>query len=218
MHQMEFGRRTFLRAFLGFGLVLVLVSGVGYRYRQSLLRRYLRLRLDESSDAGELSEQELQVIKALFEVISPKPAPPTETLVEFVNLRTSSAKGFYREYRDAAAMLESAAGERFGRNFASLGTESRERILGKILARRSSVPVASEAEPPTLLQTIEVIFQILFFRPESRFKEFVFLDLLRFYWSSSAGWAAVGYNSHPGVPSAFRAYTLPPAQKTITSL
>jgi hypothetical protein len=218
MYKRKIGRRVFLQVCFGIGVILVVVCGFGYQYRERLVRRYLRLRLDDDSEKGELSAQQFEVISAMFDVISPSPAPGREALLEFVNLRTSNVMGRYREYKEAAAMLESLALKHCGLGFASLETKSRETLLDMILGRQSSLVNWSERKPLTLVKTLDVVFKVLFFRPEVRFKEFVFLDLLRFYWSSSAGWNAVGYDAHPGVPSAFRAYTLPVTEKRATAL
>jgi hypothetical protein len=214
MYKGIIGRRGFLKVLLGFGVILVVVCGFGYQYRERIVRRYLRLRLDDDSQKGELSTQQFEVIRAVFEVISPTPAPGREALLEFVNLRTFGLRGWYREYGAASAMFESLALKQFGLGFTALEAKSRETLLGMILGRQSPLLNSSERKPPTLVQTLDAVFKVLFFRPEVRFKEFVFLDLLRFYWSSSAGWRAVGYDAHPGVPSAFRGYTLPVAGKT----
>jgi hypothetical protein len=210
-------RRTFLRLLVGLSLIVILVTGLGYRYRQVLLRRYSQLRLDESSGSGTLSKDEFEVIRAVCEVISPKPSPPTEELREFVNLRTANAKGCYREYQDAAALLESLARRQFDRGFAVLEEQSKQEILRKVLLQRSSLTLTQETEELSFTQRIELAFQVFFFHAETRFQELVFLDLLRFYWTSSAGWAAVGYQSYPGVPKPPRAYTLAPVHESLSS-
>jgi hypothetical protein len=204
-------RRTFLKAFLGLGLFITVATGLGHGYRRPLYRRYLQLRLDESSDKGTLSQDEFQVIRALFEVVSPKPAPPAEEFLEFVNWRTSTAKGYYAEYRRAVEFLESKAYARFGVSFATLHEESREGILREVLPKHTFLPLQEalpiqEAEP-NLVGKIQVACELLFFKAGARFKYFIFWDLLRFYWLSSTGWATVGYGSYPGVPDPHRTYT-----------
>ena len=62
-----------------------------------------------------------------------------------------------------------------------------------------------EAEPG-LAGKFRILRELFLFHAEARFKYFVFWDLLRFYWLSSAGWAAVGYTSYPGVPDPHRTY------------
>jgi hypothetical protein len=72
---MRHSRRTLLKALIGLGLCMVLVSGVAHANRRALYRRYLQLSLDDSSAQGILSPEEFQVISAAYEVVSPKPAP-----------------------------------------------------------------------------------------------------------------------------------------------
>jgi hypothetical protein len=208
-------RRTFLRALVGCSLIVVLATGLGYRYRRPLLRRYLKLTLDESSDAGTLSADEFQVFRAVFEVIVPKPAPSAENLLDFINLRTSSAKGYYREYEDAAALLNSRARKRFSSTYASLDERSRESILREVLDGQLSF--AQENQELSSTKKMRLTFQLLFSRPEMRFQAFVFLDLLEFYWLSGTGWAVVGYSSYPGIPKDPRAYTVAPDQKPVVA-
>src|SRR5688572_10237372 len=126
-------RRTFWKALLGLGLFITVATGLAHGYRRPLYRRYLQLRLDESSEKGILSQDEFQVIRAAFEVVSPKPAPSTEELLEFVNWRTSTAKGYYSEYGRTVELLESKTHARFGVSFAALNEESREGILREVL-------------------------------------------------------------------------------------
>jgi hypothetical protein len=51
-------RRVFLALILGLGLCVVLTTGLGYWYRRLIYRKYLRLRLDESAEAGMLSPEQ----------------------------------------------------------------------------------------------------------------------------------------------------------------
>ncbi len=206
-------RRTFLKALVGLGLFGIVTTGVGYRYRQRLLRRYTELSLDESSDKGTLSQDEFRVIRAVSEVISAKPVPPAEELLEFLNFRTSNLAGYYREYKDAASLFESRARSRFGKGFAALEEDSRETILRSILLEG---PV--QTGQPVIYRKIQTAFRVLSSRGEKRFKKFVFPDLVMFYWSSSAGWAAVGYSSYPGIANPPRAYTTAPQRATTRSL
>jgi hypothetical protein len=211
----ELTRRLFLQLLLGLCLFVVLATGVGYQYRRAIYRKYLRLRLDESAGRGMLSHEQFQIIQALFDVVAPQPAPSSAELRQFVAWRTSSVDGYYREYTEAATLLESAAHRHFGVGFAALDSESRDQLLRGILPARTLLPLQEtlpiqEAEPPGLMQKIRIAFDTVVHRAEARFKYFVFWDLLLFYWSSSAGWAAVGYGSYPGVPAHPRGYTVPP--------
>ena len=204
-------RRIFLKVLVGLSLLAMVVAGVGHQYRRQLYRRYLRLKLDASSEGGTLSKREFQVIQALFEVISPRPAPSPTELLEFINWRTLTTQGYYQEYTCAVELLEARSRTRFGASFATLSEEMRDGLLREIIPRHTLLPLqetlpAYEAEP-SLAGKFQILQELFFFRTEARFKYFVFWDLLRFYWLSSAGWAAVGYTSYPGVPDPQRTYT-----------
>jgi Gluconate 2-dehydrogenase subunit 3 len=208
-------RRVFLILLLGLCLLFVVTAGLGHRYRRTIYRKYLRLRLDDSADEGTLSPEQFQVIHAVFAVIAPTPAPSQAELLDFVNWRTSSMEGCYPEYRAAVELLESHARRRFGANFTTLSLESRDQLLRDILPRHTLLPLQEslpiqEAEPPGFMRKVRTAFETLAYRAEARFKYFVLWDLLVFYWSSSAGWSAVGYHSYPGVPDHPRGYTVPP--------
>jgi Gluconate 2-dehydrogenase subunit 3 len=208
-------RRVFLALLLGLGLLVILTTGLGYQYRRMIYRKYLRLRLDESADEGMLSPEQFQVIQALFDVVAPQPAPSQAQLLEFVHWRTSTVEGYYPEYIAAVELLESYAQRRFGGNFARLSLEARDHLLREILPRHTLLPLQErlpiqQAEPPGFTGKVRTVFETLAYRAEARFKYFVFWDLLMFYWSSSAGWSAVGYDSYPGVPAHPRGYTVPP--------
>jgi hypothetical protein len=208
-------RRFFLKVCLGLCLVAIIMLGVGYQYRRPIYRKYLQLRLDESADKGVLSPEQFRVIQALFEVIAPKPAPSSEALLDFVTWRTTDVAGYYREYTAAVDLIESRSRARFSTSFVVLTLESREKILHDLLPRHTFLPLQEtlpigESEPSGLLQKFQIALQTVAFRAEARFKYFVFWDLLRFYWTSREGWAAVGYTSYPGAPDHPRGYTVPP--------
>jgi hypothetical protein len=208
-------RRLFLKVCLGLCLVVILMLGVGYRYRRPIYRKYLQLRLDESTAKGTLSSEQFRVIQALFDVVAPKPAPSSEALLAFVTWRTTDVAGYYREYTEAVDLIESRSRARFSTGFVTLPLESQEKILHELLPRHTFLPLQEmlpigESEPPGLLEKFQIAFQTVALRAEARFKYFVFWDLLRFYWTSSAGWAAVGYTSYPGAPDHPRGYTVPP--------
>jgi hypothetical protein len=207
-------RRSFLTAVVGLGLFATIATGFAYGYRRPLYRRYLQLKLDEFSDKGTLSPDEFQTIRAAFEVVSPKPPPPAEEFFEFVNWRTSTTNGYYREYQRAVKLLESKTRARFEGTFATLNAHSREEILREVMPRHTFLPLQeglpNQEIEPSLVGKFRVIFELLFFNTGARFKYFIFWDLLRFYWLSSAGWAVVGYQSYPGVPDPHRTYTSAP--------
>jgi hypothetical protein len=207
----QVSRRIFLKVFVGFGLCAMAVAGVGHQFRRQLYRRYLQLRLDESLKPGTLSEGEFQVIQALFEVISSRPPPSPGELLEFVNWRTSMTPGYYQEYKSAVELLEARSRTRFDAGFATLSEEMRDGLLREVLPWHTLLPLqetlpAHEAEP-SLVGKFRILQELFFYHTEARFKYFVFWDLLRFYWLSSAGWAAVGYTSYAGVPDPHRTYT-----------
>jgi hypothetical protein len=208
-------RRLFLKVCLALCLVVIIMLGVGYQYRRQIYRKYLQLRLDASANKGTLSPEQFQVIQAVFEVVAPKPAPSREALLAFVTWRTSDVDGYYREYTEAVDLIESRSRTHFSTSFVALALESKEKILHELLPRHTLLPLQEtlpigESEPPGLLQKLQVALQTVALRAEARFKYFVFWDLLRFYWTSGEGWAAVGYASYPGAPSHPRGYTVPP--------
>jgi hypothetical protein len=164
-----------------------------------------------------LSPDQFQVIQALFDVVAPKPAPSSDELRQFVNWRTSSVDGYYREYLEAVELLDSEARGHFGVGFARLDKHLHDQVLRDILPRYTLLPLQEtlpiqEAEPPGFIHKVRVAFETVTHRAEARFKYFVFWDLLTFYWSSRPGWMAMGYHSYPGVPAHPRAYTVPPGE------
>jgi hypothetical protein len=197
-------RRRFLKVLLAFGCFFILATGLGFRQIRRLWSRYV-VQLDESSETGTLSQDEFEVISAVFEVISPKPAPSPQELLEFVNARTTNIKGYYREYKNTVALFESKAKSQYNGRFTTIGEESREKILRDILLH-SKYPRLEQA----VGRGLHTRFRMLFSKAESRFERFVFPDLMMFYWSSGAGWAAVGYDSYPGIANDPRAYTRQP--------
>jgi Gluconate 2-dehydrogenase subunit 3 len=208
-------RRVFLNLLLGICLMVVLMTGIGYQYRRSIYRKYLRLRLDASTDRGVLSAEQFQVIQAVYDVVAPKPGPSSAELLDFVTWRTAHGDGYYREYTEAVQLLESNARKRFAAGFAALTFESRDQLLREILPRHTLLPLQEtlpiqEAEPPGFARKVRIAAETVVYRAGARLKYFVLWDLLLFYWSSNAGWAAVGYRSYPGVPDHPRAYTVPP--------
>jgi hypothetical protein len=144
-------RRLFLQTLVGLGLFFSVATGLPYAYRRSLYRRYLQLRLDDHSAKGVLSQEELQVIQAVFEVVAPQPAPTEAELCAFINWRTSTAKGYCQEYTRAVQLLEYKAQRHFGVGFAMLSRESRERILQAMLPRHTFFPL-QEALPIQALE------------------------------------------------------------------
>lgn len=209
-------RRSFLKALVGLCLFTTLVTGLGYRYRRSLYRKFLKLRLDESAGTGVLGEGDFQVIHAAFEVISPRPAPSVRELLEFVNWRTSTVPGYYREYRDAANLLQSTARRNFGRDFLLLDEHLKNKLLQGVIPLRTFLPIQEalpiqKAEPSGFLDKVQLALETLIFRAEARFKYFIFWDLLMFYWRSRQAWESLGYSSYPGVPDLPRAYEYAPA-------
>jgi hypothetical protein len=204
-------RRIFLKVLIGVGLFALVAAGVAHHYRRQLYRRYLQLRLDESFIPGILSAKEFQVIQALFEVISPRPAPTPGELLAFVNWRTSTTPGYYQEYKAAVDLLELRARRRFGASFTMLQEDMRDGLLREVVPHHTLLPLqeslpAHQAEPG-LAGKFHMLRELVLCHAEARFKYFVFWDLLRFYWLSSAGWAAVGYASYPGAPDPQRTYT-----------
>jgi len=141
-------------------------------------------------------------------VVSPKPVHSIDELREFVNWRTSTVEPYWREYKDAAALLDSRAVSQFGRGFAALETKSKERILEEILKG------VLQRRTTFLGKTIDRVTR----RSERRFEYFVVRDLIMFYWSAGAGWASVGYSLYPGVPGPPRAYTSAPGSAARESL
>ncbi len=212
---MEVSRRFVLRVLTGLGLFLVLATGLGYQHRRRLYREYVALRLDITSPTGTLGEQEFATIAALFDVVAATRPQGHESLRTFVDWRTGSIPGYYREYRSAAGLLDADAQDRFGTHFALLDRGVRDEILRGALPRHPLLPLQAalppeRAEPPGFLEKLRVAIDTVVFHDRARLKYFVFWDLLSFYWTSAPAWRLLGYRTYPGVPDTQNGYTSPP--------
>lgn len=150
--------------------------------------------LDAPAAAGQLSTTELEALVAFGEVlVEGRPLAPAERgyLVEHLEERTRRSPGYLSLYRTTAGMLERLAGRRFA------GLELRDRV--ELVARHRLGAwrgfTVSEAGPfSTEMHTIRTR---------------VVPDLIRGYYASPAGWAAVGYDSFPGRCGDLTRYTSP---------
>ena len=198
-------RRTFLiSGVCGIAATAVLVAN-GDRMENFILR-YRRLKLDKTSPTGKLSTEEMTTILAAAEVLI-----PTEEKLDYlddlikshVDRQTSHVKGYFKEYRNAAILLDETTSKVVprGKRFSELSLSDRDKVVDSILWNYR----ADEA----LKHRLE---RILLPKKNLSFRRFVVRDILEavFKKSPEAAAAIVGYPYYPGVPKDPRAYTRQP--------
>lgn len=146
----------------------------------------------EPAWTGRLSTDEIEDLVAFGEaLVEGRALAPAERrhLVDHIEDRTAQNLEFLSLYREAGRILERLA----GRRFATL--EIRERI--ELIADHQLAVGPGRGEPLTDAMRA--------------FRMRVVPDLVRGYYSSPAGWAAVGYDSFPGRCGDLMRYTRPEA-------
>jgi len=198
-------RRTFLR-------LMGVLAGAGGAVSLGVMRlinSHRPLELDASAPTGRLSEQDMQTMLALLEVLVPRTLwPGREVMAVMVHQATGNVKGVLKEYQAGLSLLDQSASKySTSLRFADAGIEERQRILESMLWRYPG------AKPGTLLyykaklyRNLEKFFQ---FESQRRFRELVVRDLLSRFYSGSTAWKMVGYRRYPGLPGNPREYVRP---------
>jgi hypothetical protein len=196
-------RRRFLTVlFASMGAIGALAAS-SRRFLEDLLPR-LKARLnnkptlDVNSSAGLLSEGEMKTILALAQTLVPGVAMAKLDggfFTELVNHKTSTEKGWLKEYREAVGFLNETTQNINGKakSFAELTPAERERVLESMLWKYRKGEGTSVRN-----QLMEIISP----RRTLAFRAFVVRHIMLAFSRSPAVWAIVGYSHYPGVPAA----------------
>jgi len=177
-------RRSILQLLVGAAgtaLTLLLLLGRPQRLAR-LVARPFRPRLDATAP-GALSTREMETIVAFAAVLvegRELDAHEAGYVVEHVTDRTGTTPGYLALYRKTADLLDRLAGA----PFASL---SLERRIGLMTQHRFTEYDAKLWE-----------YLLPFGRENLAVRSLAVPDLIGGYYSSPAGWAAVGYRAFPG--------------------
>ena len=184
-------RRSLIqRALLILGIEPVGLLGCVSGRVASEASRPVEAALDPSSESGQLSTPEMEDLVAFGEVlVEGRTLAQAERryLIEHIEDRATRSPDYLTLYRTAASTLDRVA----GRRFASL--EVRERIDLITRHRLGAVQGPGEKLPDEM--------RALRMRAVP--------DLIRGYYGSPAGWAAVGYDTFPGRCGDLTRYTRP---------
>jgi hypothetical protein len=165
--------------------------------------------LDRTAPLGRLSEQEMQTMIALLEILVPMTLwPSREDMATMVNSATEHDKGVLKEYKHGVALLDQAAREHSpGLGFAVADSEVRRRVVESLLWKypggRSGTLSYQLAK---LYRNLERFWQSA---PRRRFRQLVVSDLMRRFYTGSIAWKMVGYTRYPGIPGDPREYVRP---------
>ena len=154
--------------------------------------------LDVNSSTGLLSEREMKTILALAQALVPDVAMARLDggfFTELVNHKTSTEKGWLKEYREAVSLLDQTTQSIINKtkSFSELTPAARERVLESILWKYRKGESASIRN-----QLMEIISP----RRTLAFRAFVVRHIMLAFSRSPAVWAIVGYSHYPGVPAA----------------
>jgi hypothetical protein len=188
-------RRSLIqRAFLVLGVDLLALIGCVSRRAADRPSARRESSLGRTLQTGPLSPLEMEDLIAFGEVlVAGGVLPPDErqVLSEYIEERAKSSPEQLTLYRTVASTLERLA----ARRFASLEVRERLEIIAhhglagrRVQAGDDSHPLAADIRA---LRTRAVP------------------DLIRGYYSSSAGWAVVGYHTFPGRCGDLMRYTRP---------
>jgi hypothetical protein len=187
------------RAFLYGSLALVVAGGLALAARSLRLReqllRWLEPQFDASSPPGQLTAAEIESMAAFGEVIVEGRAlnpVSRRALAQYIDERAQSQNGYFRLYRDTAALVDRLA----GRRFAELPVADRAAIVSARIFARDDRSRRRE-------------HRFLFERREERAVRFAIPDLIRGYYTSAGGWRVVGYSVPWGECSDLTRYTRP---------
>ncbi|MEX0806628.1 MAG: gluconate 2-dehydrogenase subunit 3 family protein [Candidatus Binatia bacterium] len=194
-------RRTFLAMAIG-GVAVSLASGAKILGLGTRIPQYRKPRLDEKYPTGRLSPLEMSSVMALAEVLIPtqkKSEQIDAVLRSHVDNRTLADPGYFKEYRNAVALLDQTA-ENFGKKFFELPVSERQQVLEDILWEYRA--------EQTRVRQVEAIFSPA---RTLAFRNFVVEDIIEAFFRKLPGeaWSIVGYSHYPGVPADPRAYSRP---------
>jgi hypothetical protein len=113
-------------------------------------------------------------------------------LTEHIEDSARRSEDMRERYKRAARLLDRLAGRRFW----ALGLEGRRALVTR--HRLDSRPVSGEDRAPSDEEILAVRTRVI-------------PDLIEGYWSSPAGWAAIGYTTFPGRCGDLDRYTRPEA-------
>jgi len=191
-------RRGFLFVWLFFvgGLLTVKASPLALINLKKRFLTYKKPKLDENSLTGTLSDAEMRTILALVEVAAPRTKMQSvdhEFFQRHVNNKTSNVKGYLKEYREGAKLLDETTHKVIDhrQDFVALSVAERNTVLEAILWKYRAGAI--------LKPRVELL---LASRTALSFREFVLKDLLAAFYRSGMGWALVGYIHYPGTPAA----------------
>ncbi|GMV38529.1 MAG: hypothetical protein AMXMBFR64_02450 [Myxococcales bacterium] len=162
------------------------------------IRRILDPPPREETDAPPLSDREHATLYALLEVAAGASDLPRERLRDHLARQVAATPALLAEYRSAARLLDRVARRGHGeRPFAALDLRARDSVLRELLRTYPH----EEREPAwrrlTRL-TGDNLDLVIAPRDARRLRNHVLRDLLRLYYSSTAGWAVVSYDRRPG--------------------
>jgi hypothetical protein len=182
------------RKFLLIAASATAAAAAGAYVATPALRRLLHPELDTAYPLGTLRDEEMQCIVALGEAIAaPQSVPPPEFFFHYVNAVTQKRNGILKEYRRAAALLNSTAtglyGEGARRRFVDLSRTDRDKVLQTLLWRYPA--------HDRIVHKVETLFAS---RDALALRAYVMEPLIEHYYRSMYGWAVVGYDSMPGRP------------------
>jgi hypothetical protein len=154
--------------------------------------------LDVNSATGLLSESEMKSVLALAQTLVPDVAMAKLDggfFTELVNHKTSTEKGWLKEYRGAVSFLNETTHNIIdkAKSFSEITPAERERVLESILWKYRKGEGTSVTK-----QLMELISP----RRTLAFRAFVVRHIMLAFSRSSAVWAIVGYSHYPGVPAA----------------
>lgn len=194
---MMISRRSFLLT-----AAAVSAAAAGAYVARPNLVKLIRPELDVAYPRGVLEDAEMRSIIALGETLAPPEFAPSDSFFrKHVDVVTQSQPGLLREYRRAAALLNTKTAQAYGKDtlFQALAPAERDKVLETVLWRFD----ASDR----ILRKLE---KLAASRDALALRIYIAGPLIEHYYRSSYGWAVVGYESYPGRPPLDpRAYTKP---------
>ena len=185
----EVTRRSFIRqALLIFGIAPAALIGCVSRRVTSETSAPVEAALEPPAKTGPFSTGEIENLVAFGEVlVEGRALAPAERrhLVEHIEDGGTRSPDYLSLYRTAASTLDRVA----GRRFASLEVRERIDLIARHRLAASPGPGEKLSDEMRALRTRAVP------------------DLIRGYYGSPAGWAAVGYDTFPGRCGELMRYT-----------
>ena len=186
-------RRSLLKSILLFAIVsfytTVLWRSEWGRYH---ILRIIKPRLNSYSQTGILSIGEKETIIAFAEVLIKEKGLSIEErkyIIEHIDYRTQNTPGFLSIYRSTASLLNRLTKS----NFPALDLNDRVTVV------ISNHLISHHVKGWEYLNPFQ--------RQELTIRTYVVPDIIKGYYSSPAGWAAVGYEIFPGRCSSLFRYT-----------